>query len=74
MPKSKTRALAHRFGLKVADKPDSQDICFVPTGGYAAVVEKFRRALDPGDIVDLDGRIVGGIQESSIIQSGNVKG
>lgn len=58
--KSETRAHAHRFGLEIADKPDSQDICFVPSGGYASVVEKFRPgALDPGDIVHLDGRVLG---------------
>jgi tRNA-specific 2-thiouridylase len=44
----------------VADKPDSQDICFVPNGNYAAVIEKLRPgAADPGEIVDLDGRVVG---------------
>jgi tRNA-specific 2-thiouridylase len=60
MPKTQTREHAHRFGLVVADKPDSQDICFVPTGGYAPMVEKFRPgALDPGEIVDLDGRVLG---------------
>lgn len=60
MPKTETREHARRFGLEIAEKPDSQDICFVPTGGYASVVEKFRPgALDPGDIVDLDGRILG---------------
>lgn len=60
LPKSETRALAHKFGLKVAEKPDSQDICFVPSGGYASVVEKLRPgALDPGEIVHLDGRILG---------------
>jgi tRNA-uridine 2-sulfurtransferase len=60
LPKTETRALAHRFGLKVAEKPDSQDICFVPSGGYASVVEKLRPgALDPGEIVHLDGRILG---------------
>jgi tRNA-specific 2-thiouridylase len=61
LPKSETRALAERFDLPVADKPDSQDICFVPGGDYAAVVQKLRpEAAEPGDIVDLDGRIVGG--------------
>jgi tRNA-uridine 2-sulfurtransferase len=60
LPKTETRALAHRFGLKVAEKPDSQDICFVPSGGYARVVEKFRPgALDHGEIVDMEGRILG---------------
>jgi tRNA-specific 2-thiouridylase len=58
--KSITRAHADRFGLAVADKPDSQDICFVPNGSYARVVEKFRPgAMKPGDIVHLDGRVLG---------------
>jgi tRNA-uridine 2-sulfurtransferase len=60
LPKAETRQHAHRFGLKVADKPDSQDICFVPNGDYAAVVERLRPgALDPGEIVHLDGRVLG---------------
>ena len=58
--KAETRALAAEFGLPVADKPDSQDICFVPSGGYAAVIEKLRPgAAEPGEIVHLDGRVVG---------------
>jgi tRNA-specific 2-thiouridylase len=58
--KDETRALAAQFGLQVADKPDSQDICFVPTGGYAKVIEKLRPgALDPGEIVHMDGRVMG---------------
>ena len=58
--KSETRALAARYGLPVADKPDSQDICFVPNGDYAAVIEKLRPgAADPGDIVDMAGRVLG---------------
>jgi tRNA-specific 2-thiouridylase len=58
--KAETRELARRFGLQVADKHDSQDICFVPTGRYTDVVEKLRPgAADPGDIVDLSGRVVG---------------
>ncbi|MFT7058875.1 MAG: tRNA-specific 2-thiouridylase [Pseudorhodobacter sp.] len=58
--KAETRALAVKFGLTVADKPDSQDICFVPNGDYAAVIEKLRPgAADPGDIVDLEGRVIG---------------
>jgi tRNA-uridine 2-sulfurtransferase len=58
--KAETRALAVRYGLSVADKPDSQDICFVPNGNYAAVIEKLRPgSADPGDIVDLAGAIVG---------------
>ncbi len=60
MPKSETRAHAERFGLAVADKPDSQDICFVPNGNYAEVVKKMRPgAAEPGDIVDLDGTVLG---------------
>ncbi len=58
--KAETRALAARFGLAVSDKPDSQDICFVPSGGYARVVEKLRPgACDPGDIMHMDGRVLG---------------
>ena len=58
--KAETRALATRYGLTVAQKPDSQDICFVPNGSYAAVIEKLRPgAAEPGDIVDLDGRVLG---------------
>jgi tRNA-uridine 2-sulfurtransferase len=58
--KAQTRELARRFGLGVADKHDSQDICFVPTGHYAEVIERLRPgAASPGDIVDLDGRVLG---------------
>lgn len=58
--KAETRALALKYGLGVADKPDSQDICFVPNGNYAAVIEKLRPgAADPGDIVDADGTVLG---------------
>jgi tRNA-specific 2-thiouridylase len=60
MSKAETRALAARFALPVAEKPDSQDICFVPTGSYASLVEKLRPgALSPGDIVHVDGRVLG---------------
>ena len=60
LPKSETRALAERFDLPVADKPDSQDICFVPNGDYASVVQKLRpEANEPGEIVDMAGRVVG---------------
>jgi len=60
MSKDETRALAARFSLPVAGKPDSQDICFVPNGSYAAVVEKLRPgAVGPGDIVHIDGRVLG---------------
>jgi len=58
--KAETRDLARKHGLAVADKPDSQDICFVPNGNYAAVIEKLRPgAADPGDIVDMEGRVLG---------------
>ncbi|MFS4439273.1 tRNA 2-thiouridine(34) synthase MnmA [Paracoccaceae bacterium GXU_MW_L88] len=58
--KDETRKLAARYGLAVADKPDSQDICFVPNGNYASVIEKLRPgAADPGEIVHLDGRVLG---------------
>lgn len=58
--KEETRQLAARFGLTVADKPDSQDICFVPSGGYASVIEKLRPgALEPGEVVHVDGTVMG---------------
>lgn len=58
--KNETRKLATKYGLPVADKPDSQDICFVPDGNYASVIEKLRPgAADPGDIVDMDGTVLG---------------
>ena len=58
--KAETRALAAKYGLSVADKPDSQDICFVPNGNYASVIEKLRPgAADPGEIVDLAGNVLG---------------
>lgn len=60
MPKSEVREHADRLGLSIAQKPDSQDICFVPGGNYARVVEKLRPgALDPGEIVHTDGRVLG---------------
>ena len=60
MTKPEVRELARRFGLAIADKPDSQDICFVPSGRYSDIVEKLapRRAA-PGDIVHVDGRVLG---------------
>lgn len=58
--KSETRKLASNYGLTVADKPDSQDICFVPDGDYARVIKKLRPgAAEPGDIVDINGRVLG---------------
>ena len=60
MPKTETRALAARFSLPVADKPDSQDICFVPAGRYEDVVRKLRPDADqPGEIVHQDGTVLG---------------
>lgn len=60
MTKAETRKLAEEFGLIVADKPDSQDICFVPNGDYASVVAKLRpEAFEPGEIVHIDGRVMG---------------
>lgn len=64
--KAETRALAEKYGLSVADKPDSQDICFVPNGSYAAVIEKLRPgAAEPGNIVDQTGAVLG--QHTGII-------
>ncbi|MDO6731048.1 tRNA 2-thiouridine(34) synthase MnmA [Marinovum sp. 2_MG-2023] len=58
--KADTRALAAKHGLSVADKPDSQDICFVPDGDYAKVIEKLRPgSAEPGEIVHADGRVLG---------------
>ncbi|MGR3756937.1 MAG: tRNA 2-thiouridine(34) synthase MnmA [Tranquillimonas sp.] len=58
--KAETRELAAKYGLSVADKPDSQDICFVPNGNYASVIEKLRPgAAEPGEIVHADGRVLG---------------
>jgi tRNA-specific 2-thiouridylase len=60
LPKSETRAIAHELGLSVADKSDSQDICFVPSGKYTDVIERLRpEAANEGDIVHLDGRVLG---------------
>ena len=60
LKKAETRALAARFGLSVAAKPDSQDICFVPAGRYTGIVERLRPdAAEPGEIVHVDGRVLG---------------
>jgi len=60
LAKTETRGTAGRLGLAVADKPDSQDICFVPGGRYARVVKALRpEAFEPGDIVDNDGTVLG---------------
>ena len=58
--KTETREIAARFDLQVAAKPDSQDICFVPNGSYARIVERLRpEAIQPGQIVDLEGNVLG---------------
>ena len=58
--KAETRELARKFGLAIADKHDSQDICFVPTGHYADIIERLKPgAAEAGDIVDLDGKVLG---------------
>ncbi len=60
LTKEETRAAARRWGLSVADKPDSQEICFVPRGSYTDVVARFHpEALRPGPILDVAGRVVG---------------
>lgn len=59
-PKSETRAMAASLGLALAEKPDSQDICFVPDGRYSDIVQRLKPgAIEPGDIVDLSGRVLG---------------
>jgi tRNA-specific 2-thiouridylase len=60
MTKGQTRELARRFGLSVAEKHDSQDICFVPSGRYSEVIERLKPgAAEPGEIVDTGGRVLG---------------
>jgi len=60
MSKSKTRELAREMGLDIADKHDSQDICFVPGGRYVDVIAKIHpESMREGDIVDLDGKVLG---------------
>ncbi len=73
--KAETRALARRFGLDVAAKPDSQDICFVPEGSYAALVTARRpEAAAPGEIVDMAGRVLGRHQGTVHYTIGQRKG
>jgi tRNA-specific 2-thiouridylase len=60
LAKEETRAIARELGLAVADKHDSQDICFVPQGRYSDIVEKLKPdAVRPGEIVHVDGRVLG---------------
>ena len=58
--KDETRSIAKSLDLNVADKPDSQDICFVPNGDYASVIQKFRPdSFQKGNIKNLDGKVIG---------------
>ena len=58
--KNETREIARKLNLNVADKPDSQDICFVPNGDYASVIEKFRpNSFIKGNIKDIEGKVIG---------------
>ncbi len=60
LTKSETRKIANELSLNVADKPDSQDICFVPNGDYSSVIEKIKPdALKKGNIKSLDGKVLG---------------
>jgi tRNA-specific 2-thiouridylase len=60
LPKDEVRRIASELGLEVAAKPDSQDICFVPDGDYAGLVKRLRPETEqPGEIVDLEGRVLG---------------
>ena len=60
MLKNETREIAKKLDLNVADKPDSQDICFVPNGDYASVIQKFKpESLKKGNIKDLNGKVIG---------------
>ena len=58
--KNETRKIASKLNLNVADKPDSQDICFVPNGDYGSVIKKFRpESFKPGNILDIEGKKLG---------------
>lgn len=60
MPKPEVRRAAAELGLAIADKPDSQDICFVPEGRYTTVIDRLRpQGAEPGEIVHMDGRVLG---------------
>ena len=75
MTKPEVRELARRFGLEVADKHDSQDICFVPTGRYTDIISRLKpNAMEPGDITDLDGRVLGTHQGIAHFTVGQRKG
>ena len=75
MSKPQVREWARRFDLEVADKQDSQDICFVPTGRYTDIIGRLRpNAMEPGDIVDLSGRVLGRHQGIANFTVGQRKG
>ena len=58
--KIETRNIAKKLNLNVAEKPDSQDICFVPNGDYSSVIKKFRpESFNPGKIIDIKGKVIG---------------
>ena len=60
LQKKETREIARELNLNVADKPDSQDICFVPNGDYSSVIRKFKpESYKKGDIKDLNGKVIG---------------
>ena len=77
LPKTETRNIARDLKLQVANKPDSQDICFVPNGNYKTIVEKLRpESFVEGDIVSIDGEIMGkhdGIANFTIGQRKGIK-
>jgi len=77
MHKDETRKIAKKLLLNVADKPDSQDICFVPNGDYASVIQKFRpESFQKGNIKDLNGNVIGvhdGIVNFTIGQRKGIK-
>jgi tRNA-uridine 2-sulfurtransferase len=75
MTKPVVREHARRFGLEVADKHDSQDICFVPTGRYTDIISRLKpNAMEPGDIVDLEGHVLGTHQGIAHFTVGQRKG
>ncbi len=77
MLKDETRKIAKQLDLNVSDKPDSQDICFVPNGDYASVIQKFKpEAYKKGNIKDLNGKVIGvhdGIVNFTIGQRKGIK-
>ena len=77
MLKKETREIAKQLELNVAEKPDSQDICFVPNGDYSSVIRKFKpESLQKGNIKDLKGKVIGvhdGIVNFTIGQRKGIK-